>query len=123
MSMTGSKMKHRVRIQRNDAVTDTWGSGKVSPSSFNTVKDGQRCLITMERGREIVDGDKVIQVDSLLGIFPPDVDLQRGDKLVNIVNRKGDEVIAGTLEVDTINTIPSEFGKSHVEATLRRHRK
>ena len=75
-----------------------------------------RCFIWSNTSREIVDGDKTAMVEDVRGLFAMGADLNEGDEIAQVTDRRGAIVVPGRLRVEG----PVQSKHTHLEAALRR---
>lgn len=107
-------MTMRAEVERNNATgTDQWNR-PVAPS-FSALAT-YPCFVWSKTSREITDGDKVAAISDLRIMLPLGTDIQVGDEIARVTDRKCNEIIAGRLRVDA----PIERRHRHIEAALQR---
>lgn len=107
------RMTMRAVIERDTATgTDDFGS-PVKPL-FTTLATVP-CWAWSKQRRERVDGNKSALIEDLRAMFPLDADVLAGDEIVNITNRLGTVLIAGRIQIETM-----QRKHDHQEAGLER---
>ncbi len=108
-----SRMTMRAVIERNTATAeDTYGH-PVTPvfEAHATIP----CWIWSRQRREVVDGSKTAVIEDLRVMFPLGADVQAGDKITSITDRRGAEIMAGEFMIE-----PVQRKLNHLEAALER---
>ncbi len=103
----------RALVER-DTSTDVDAYGhKVKPAF--TVLATLPCFVWSRQRREVVDGSKTAIIEDLRAMFALGADVQAGDKITSIKNRRGTEIMAGEFMIE-----PPQFKHDHQEAALER---
>lgn len=104
----------RAVVERNTASgTDAWGNP--AAPSFAALAT-YACFVWSSRAREIRDGDKTAEIEELRVMFPLGTDIQAGDEISSVQDRRGATLIAGRLRIEA----PPVRKHRHIEAPLRR---
>ncbi|MED5546198.1 MAG: hypothetical protein VYD90_13190 [Pseudomonadota bacterium] len=115
--MIAGRLTMRAVVERKTATgKDAWGApiGGV----FTPVGEPVACFIWSKQSRELVDGAKTALIEDVRGLFALGADLQAGDEIASVTDRKGTVLIAGRLKVEG----PPQFKHNHIEAALQRIR-
>jgi hypothetical protein len=110
------RMTHRAVLERNTATTaDAWG--QPPEPSFTAQEEGRplACYAWSKSRKVVADGEKVVTVQDLRAIFPRGADVQEGDRLQSVTDRRRSVVFPGPL---TVRTVVAKA--THQEATLER---
>ncbi len=107
------RMTMRAVIERDTATgTDDYGQPvKPAFTALATVP----CWAWSKQRRERVDGNKSALIEDMRALFPLDADVLAGDEIVNITNRLGTVLIAGRIQIETM-----QRKHDHQEAGLER---
>ncbi|WP_225205384.1 hypothetical protein [Novosphingobium huizhouense] len=113
--MIAGRLTMRASIERNAATgTDSWGN-PVAPG-FTAIGDPVACFVWSISATQSIDGGKTAELEEFRALFALGTDLQPGDQLAAIVDRRGLEIIPGRLSVEG----PVQRKHTHLEAALRR---
>lgn len=101
----------RAVVERNTATgTDDFGHD-VKPEF--TTHGTFPCWAWSSTDRLVVDGDKTALVEDFRAMFPKGADVQEGDEIVNITDRRQAVLFPGRFQIETM-----QFKHDHVEADL-----
>lgn len=115
-------MVMRAEIRRNAAGKDSYGQKKPpTNATLQGISFSASCYAWMEARQELVDGQLAV-VERIKAYFRDDADIQRGDRIEQIVDRRARVLFAGPLTVDSISEKNLGASPSHKEVLLRRHR-
>lgn len=106
-------MTMRAVIERNTATGDDDFGLPVKPD-FTTLATVP-CFAWSKQRRELVDGNKNVLIEDLRALFPLGADVLAGDEIVNITDRRGRVLIAGRIQIETM-----QHKHDHQEAGLER---
>lgn len=113
--MIAGRLTMRAQVMRNAATAkDGWGN-PVAPA-LAAVGGPVACFIYAKTARELVDDSKSALVEDVRGLFALDADLEAGDQLVNVTDRRGVVLYPGPFKVEG----PVQHKHSHREANLQR---
>ncbi len=113
-------MTMRASRRRNITANDDYGAPG-APSSTWEIVESIPCLVYVNAKREFEAGVKVGVVEEIKGIFRFDADIERGDQIYELKDRRSRTVLDGILDVDAVTPRTIEDCPSHREAILRRH--
>ncbi|OLF81273.1 hypothetical protein AWH62_00945 [Maricaulis sp. W15] len=112
--MISGRLVHLADVERNQAVgKDDWGDD-VEPDfvALATVK----CWAWSNSTREVVDGDKSALIEDMRVMFALGADVNEGDEIARITNRRGTVIFAGRFRVEG----QVQHKHTHLEAALKR---
>ena len=113
--MIAGRLTMRAAVERNQATgTDAWGAPV--GAQFASIGEPVACFIWSKQSRELVDGSKTALIEDVRGLFALGADLQAGDEIASVTDRKGTVLIAGRLKVEG----KPQFKHTHIEAALQR---
>lgn len=101
MSLAGAQLTMRATTTRNAGAVDRYGHPPVS-GPWTPQPGPLHCYVWLAQVRESVDAVKAGTVEPMRAVFRADADIKRGDRVVELVNRRGRRVLEGTLEVDAV---------------------
>jgi hypothetical protein len=104
-------MVFRADLRRNTAAPDL--DGHPGPPFWKSIDDDLACYIWSTSGKMIV-GNKVVDDDILVGVFPRETDITIDDRIWSIKDRQGNEIFK-KLNITTV-TIRAD----HVRVGLKR---
>ncbi len=107
------RMTMRAVIER-DTATGTDDFGQPVKPNFTTLATVP-CWAWSKQRRERVDGDKSALIEDLRAMFPLGADVLAGDEIVDITDRLGAVLIAGRIQIETM-----QRKHDHREAGLER---
>lgn len=113
--MIAGRLTMRAQVER-DQTTATDGWGHRGAPDFQPVGDPLPCFVWSNSSREVVDGNKSAAIEDLRGLFALGADLEAGDELASVTDRRGAVQHYGRLKVEG----PVQFKHTHLEAALRR---
>jgi len=117
--MAACALTMRAEVRRNASGKGSYGGQK--PAGWDIVADAMPCMVWVRTAKEVVDGKSAV-VESIRGVFRPGADIQRGDQLVEIKNRRGVVVIAGPLYISAISPRTIAGAVTHQQVDLERVR-
>lgn len=110
-------MRHRAALERNTAVgTDAWN--RPDPATFEPLATVP-CRAWSRTKRVAMDDGKDAVIEDIRALFPADADIQTGDSISAITDRRGNTLFAGPLRVQTITGRGANV--RHREVMLTRH--
>ena len=107
------RMTMRAVIERDTATGEDDFGQPVKPK-FTTLSTVQ-CLAWSKQRRERVDGNKTVLIEDMRAMFPLGADVLPGDEIVDITDRRGRVLIAGRIQIETM-----QHKHDHQEAGLER---
>ncbi len=107
------RMTMRAIVERDTSSgTDDYGQPvKPAWTTLATVP----CWAWSKQCRERVDGNKSALIEDMRALFPLDADVLAGDEIVDITDRLGTVLIAGRIQIETM-----QRKHDHQEAGLER---
>jgi hypothetical protein len=114
-----NRMTMRATVKRSSGAADGYGA-KAAPQEWQIVDDAAPCFVTSTSKRNDDDGTRVVADEQLRGIFRADADLQKGDRIEEIRDRRDRVLVQGPMTVDAVTPRNGLAGISHLEADLRR---
>ncbi len=112
--MTGARGKMTMRaVVERDTATGTDDFGNPVKPAFTPVATIP-CWAWSNADREIVDGNKSALIEDFRAMFSKLADVQEGDEIVNITDRRKVVLFPGRFQIETI-----QFKHDHVEASLQ----
>lgn len=97
-------MTHRATVQRDTTLTagrtDGWNQ-PAEPDWQPHLLDCP-CRVWFTPGDEIMDGEKIANVDRLTAIFPTGTDIKPTDRLAEVSDRLGVELFPGPIRILTV---------------------
>lgn len=115
--MMGPSLIMRANINRQNTDKDKYGGKQ---PFWEYVKGDVHCYVFAKTLRGIADGKKLTVAEAIEGFFRFDEDVKAGDRLTDIVDRRGLEVFSGTLEVVWANIKRDLTGRKYIAAELQR---
>lgn len=113
--MIAGRLTMRAQIERATATgADGWNGPE--PGAFAALGDPVACFVWSDTITQVIDGQKQAQIEVTRALFALGTDVQPGDRLASVKDRKGAVLIAGPLVVEG----PVQFKHTHFQATLRR---
>ncbi len=106
-----AQMKMRAVVERDTSSGEDNFGHPVKPDF--TAHGIFPCWAWSNTDREVVDGDKSALVEDFRAMFPRRADVQAGDEIVNITDRRGAVLFAGRFQIETMS-----FAHDHLEAGL-----
>lgn len=122
LSPFARQMTMRAVISRNASAADSYGH-QAAPAELSEVAVDVPCFVWVENKREILDGQKSAIVELIRAVFRHGTDIRRTDRIIELTNRKGDDILAGFFRNDAISDIGAETavnGSLQVEAIADR---
>ena len=114
--MSGA-MTHRAAVERNSASgTDDWNN-PVPPTFAPLVT--LSCRAFSKTRKEVRDDGKEVLIEDIRALFPDGADIQTGDRISSIKDRRGGVVFSGPLAVQPV--IRRGQNNRHLEVMLTRH--
>lgn len=114
-----AKMTMRATIKRSSGALDSRG-GRATPQDWQVVSEAEPCFVWAPQAVQVSDGAQVMTVEEIRGIFRSDADIQAGDVLEGLRDRREREVLAGRLDVTTVTPRTVGAAKGHLAVALRR---
>ena len=107
-----ARMTMRAVVERNTATDkDEWAQDvKPDFTPLATIP----CWAWSSTDREVVDGNKSAVVETFSAMFPKGADVQEGDEIVNITDRRNVILFPGRFQIETM-----QFKHDHLEADLQ----
>lgn len=113
--MISGRLTMRAAIERDTATAkDAWGN-PVEPI-FASTGDPLPCFVWSISARQVMDGGKTAEIENLRAMFALNADVQPGDEIAQVTDRRGTVLLPGRLRVEA----PVQRKHSHLEAGLRR---
>ena len=113
--MIGQRLTMRAAIERNaNLAADDWGQPGVP--AFASTGDPVACFVWSKTSRELVDGGKTALIEDMRAMFALDADVQAGDEIASVTDRRGTVIVPGRLKVEG----PVQRKHTHLEAALQR---
>ena len=113
--MIAGRLTMRAAIERNGASgSDAWGN-PVAPV-FASTGAALACFVWSVSASQVVDGEKTAEIESFRALFALGADVQPGDEIASITDRRGTVIIPGRMRVEP----PVQRKHTHLEAGLRR---
>lgn len=113
--MIAGRLTMRAAIERNTATAkDAWGN-PVEPV-FASTGDPVACFVWSKSARQVQDGSKTAEIENLRAMLALDADVQPGDEIAEVTDRRGTVLLPGRLRVEA----PVQRKHTHLEADLRR---
>ncbi len=109
-----ASMTMRAVVTRDTASGEDAYGHPVKPS-FTAHLSALPCWVWSKQRREAVDGSKTAIIEDLRAMFPLGADVQAGDKITSITDRRGTEIMAGDFKIE-----PPQYKHDHLEAALER---
>lgn len=118
MNPARSKMTMRAVVQQNDVamINDEWGN-PIAPEWSD--KATIACYVWSRTKEHVTDGEKVVIIETIRGIFPLDAAVTEADRIANVKNRTGDRTyFHGPISIDEIwnRTTHMEFMGRTIDA-------
>lgn len=115
--MSRGAMRHRAAVERNTAVgNDSWNR----PSAPNfTPLATLPCRAWSRTKKHVRDDGKEAVIEDIRALFTADADVQTGDRISTITDRRGNTIFDGPLAVQTLTGRGANV--RHREVMLTRH--
>lgn len=104
-------MRHRCTIQRNIAAPNSWNNPG-TPGWDQHITD-QPCHAWFNSGRTLTPAGEEVSVLDIRLLLPKGTDVLDTDRIENVLDRRGNVVMAGPLIIDAIGP-----RKDHIALTL-----
>lgn len=111
-------MTMRAQVERNAAPADPYGNE--GAFQWQIVNAAQPCFVSNSARTEVTDGGKSVFVEEFRAVFPAKADVVRGDRLVQIKNRRGEAIFDTIFAVEGILEQSAGPSVDHLIALLRR---
>lgn len=111
-------MTMRSQVERNVAPDDPYGNE--GAFQWEIVNPEQPCFVSNSARTEVTDGGKSVFVEEFRAIFPARADVARGDRLVQVKNRRGELLFDTIFAVEGILEQSAGPQVDHLVALLRR---
>lgn len=118
MSALDARMVMRAEVLRNGAAANSYG-GRGKPE-WNVVSDAAPCYVWSRVRNRYQEGRVLAEVEELGVIFRREADIQEGDRVSNIKDRRDRVLFAGPFEVLTGTEKSNGTGIDHLSFRLRR---
>lgn len=113
--MISGRLTMRALVERNVTVaTDTWS--QPGTPEFQSIGAPLRCFVYSNSAQELIDGQKIAEVEQLRAMFALGADVRPDDEISSVTDRQGVEIIPGRLQV----LGPVQRKHTHLECALRR---
>ena len=113
--MIAGRLTMRALIERDTATAkDAWGN-PVEPV-FASTGDPVACFAWSTSAKQSIDGNRTAEIETFRALFALGADVQPGDVVASITDRRGVEIIPGRLLVEP----PVQRKHTHLEASMRR---
>jgi len=113
--MIAGRLTMRAHVERNEAAgSDAWNS-PVAPA-FASIGAPVPCFVWSSQSRKLVDGAKSALLEDMRAMFALGADVQPGDEIATVTDRRGIEIVPGRLAIEG----PVQRKHTHVEVSLRR---
>lgn len=112
--MSRVRMTQRADIERDTATGENAYGHDPAPVWTVHVSNAP-CWVWSRQRRETVDGRKTVIIEDLRAMVPVDADIKTGDRFASVKDRRGQEVLAGPLTIETL-----QYKRLHIEAALER---
>ena len=116
-----SRMTMRATLKRSAGARDAFG-GKAVPQDWQATSEAEPCFVWVPQQVQVADGQQMMALEEIRGIFRSDADIQAGDVLEGLRDRREREVLAGRLAVTAVSQRTAGAAKSHLAVSLRRAR-
>ena len=115
--MMGSDLVHRAIIRRPPEDMD---DEYEHPADFwDVVEPEAHCYVRIRNTKKLLDG-RIVQVEDIVGLFRKDADVQMNDRIVSLVDRRGEVVLEAPLFIDTVTKVTGIGGRTYKRAFLKR---
>jgi hypothetical protein len=112
----------RAVLRRPGAAKDSYGGpAQAAVTQWPVIAPVLHCRAYSSHAHQYVDG-KVVAVEQLVLMAAASADLKPGDCVDGVKDRRGRDVLAGHLFVNTVIPVMRGATVSHLEASLKRTR-
>lgn len=114
MPMISGRLTMRALVERNVAAGSDPHGNPVAPvfAPLATLP----CFVWSTASRELVGDERTAMIEDMRALFALGADIDEGDEIARVTDRRGAEIIPGRLRVEG----PAQRKHSHVEVALRR---